>query len=144
MSDPLPIAVAAANPHFERIGGHAGVVRLVDAFYATMQTLPEARTIRAMHDANLAETKRVLVRYLVEWLVGARPYSEERGAPALRRRHLRFAIDTAARDAWLACMRRALDDTCPDAALRDELFAAFAKIADHLGNAPSESQHPSP
>lgn len=135
-----PIAVTA-NPHFERIGGNAGVVRLVSAFYAAMDALPEARAIRSMHDDDLAETQRVLVRYLCEWLGGAKLYTEERGAPALRRRHLRFAVDEAARDAWLACMRRALDQACADAALRDELFAAFAKIADHLRNV-SPPSHP--
>lgn len=143
MAAAVPIIVTA-NPHFERIGAEAGVQRLVDAFYAAMDALPEARAIRAMHDDDLAETRRVLVRYLCEWLGGARRYSEERGAPALRRRHLRFAIDDAARDAWLACMRRALEQTCADAALRAELMVAFAKIADHLRNVSPPSQPRSP
>lgn len=134
MQTALPIVHGVPNPHFERIGGHGGIAALVDAFYAAMDTRPDARTIRAMHADDLGATKAVLVRYFSEWLGGPRLYSAERGAPALRRRHLHFPIDDAARDAWLACMHDALALTCADAALRDELAAAFRRIADHLRN----------
>lgn len=128
-----PVA-AAANRHYERLGGEPAVQRLVDAFYRAMDTLPEAATIRAMHDADLGPTKRVLVAYLGEWLGGPRRYTPERGAPMLRRRHQPFDIDAGARDAWMLCMRTALAETCADAALRDELDAAFYKVADFIRN----------
>ncbi len=133
MSHALPIAVKT-NPHYERVGGHAGVVALVDAFYRAMDGRPDARTIRAMHAADLAETRRVLVAYLSEWMGGPRQYSTERGAPMLRRRHRPFDIDASARDAWMACMREALEATCADDALRAELLAAFGKVAEHMRN----------
>lgn len=110
------------------------MVRLVDAFYAAMDSREDARVIRAMHDVELTHTKAVLVAYLAEWMGGPRRYSATRGAPMLRRRHHPFDIDDAARDAWMACMRQALAETCPDAALRAELDAAFWKIADHIRN----------
>ena len=71
---------------------------------------------------------------LVEWMGGPRRYSAERGAPMLRRRHQPFDIDETAREAWLACMRQALERVGVDARLRQELEAAFAKIAAHLVN----------
>jgi len=126
--------VAKPNPHYERLGGQAAVVRLVDAFYLAMDSLPQASVIRAMHEANLGPTKAVLVKYLSEWLGGPRVYSPERGAPMLRRRHQPFDIDSAARDAWMACMRQALALVCADAALRAELDAAFYKVADFMVN----------
>ncbi len=129
----LPIAVTT-NPHFGRFGGEAAVRRLVDAFYGAMDSLAEARTIRAMHADDLASTKVVLADYLCEWMGGPRRYSATRGQPMLRRRHHPFDIDEAARDAWMACMQQALQQTCADAALREELEAAFAKIADHIRN----------
>jgi len=134
MDSTLPIVAAPTNPHFERFGGEAAVVRLVDAFYRAMDTRDDARTIRAMHAADLAPTKTLLVKYFTEWLGGPRRYSAERGAPMLRRRHLRFPIDAGARDAWMGCMRQALGETCADEALRGELDGAFLKIADHLRN----------
>ena len=121
---------------FARIGGAAGVDRLVEAFYARMDALPEARGVRALHAANLAPTKLILKRYLGEWMGGPPLYSQERGHPRLRMRHIRFPIGEAERDAWLACMRAALAETVGDGALRDDLFKAFAGLADWMRNQP--------
>lgn len=135
MPKPLPGVVAApVNRHFERLGGRPAVERLVQAFYRAMDTRPEAATIRAMHAPDLGPVRAVLVDYLCEWLGGPRLYSTQRGAPMLRRRHQPFDIDAAARDAWMACMCQALEETTPDAALRAELEGAFWKIADFIRN----------
>ncbi len=134
MNSALPIVATPPNPHLQRFGGPAAVTRLVEAFYRAMDTRADARTIRAMHEPDLARTRAVLVDYLCEWMGGERRYSARHGPPALRRRHMPFAIDDHARDAWMACMRQALAETCPDAALRGELASAFFKIAHHLRN----------
>jgi hemoglobin len=110
-----------------------------------MDELPQATTIRAMHEADLGATQAVLQSYLSEWLGGPKLYSPLRGVPKLRRVHQPFAIDTAARDAWMACMRRALAEVCVDEALRAELDTAFYKIADFIRNTattPSTVPHP--
>jgi len=139
----LPPA-APANPPLDRFGGPEAVVRLVDAFYRAMDGREDARTIRAMHDADLAQTKSVLGRYLIQWLGGPPLYTAGRGAPMLRRRHLRFAIDAAAQEAWMACMRQALAETCADAGLRADLEAAFAQVAAHMRNRDSADTPPPP
>ena len=139
--DPNP-TLLDRTPHFARLGGRDAVVRLVDAFYRAMDSQPEASAIRAMHEADLAQTKAVLVKYLTEWMGGDRLYSPEHGAPMLRRRHQRFAIDANARDAWMLCMREALNEVCVDVALRVELDAAFYKVADFMRNTESTSPHP--
>lgn len=144
MSLSLPVVAQPLNPHFARLGGEAAVVRLVDAFYDAMDRRPEAATIRAMHATDLGPTRALLVDYLCEWLGGPRRYSARRGAPRLRRAHAHFAIDAAARDAWMDCMRHALDTACDDAALRGKLAQAFARIAEHLRNdGGSHPPHPS-
>ena len=143
MSAPALIPVVA-NPHFERLGGAVAVQRLVEAFYAAMQDRDDARAVRAMHTADLTATKAVLVLYLSEWLGGPKRYTAERGAPRLRRVHQPFAIDAAARDAWLACMQQALDQTSGDAELKSTLRAAFAKIAEHVQNTQAPLHHRSP
>ena len=122
--------------HFSRIGGAAAIDRLVEAFYARVDVLPEARAIRAMHADDLSATKGVLKRYLGEWMGGPALYSRERGHPRLRMRHLGFKIGEAERDAWLLCIRGALKDVVADVALREELFQAFFKIADWMRNQP--------
>ena len=129
------------TPHYARLGGHAAVVALVDAFYRAMDTRPEAAAIRAMHAPDLTHTQAVLVKYFSEWLGGPRHYSTERGPPRLRRVHQTFPIDAAGRDAWLACMQQALDETCADAELRHALMAALSKIAHHVQNTDTPSPH---
>jgi hemoglobin len=119
---------------FERIGGSATIDRLVDRFYELMDTLPEANTIRAMHAADLGLIRDVLKRYLTEWTVGPKLYSVEKGHPRLRQRHIGFAIGDAERDAWLICMRGALEETVIDAAARQDLDKALSGLADWMRN----------
>jgi hemoglobin len=130
----LPLAAPPANPHYSLLGGEAGVQRLVERFYALMDQLPQAQTIRAMHPSDLTRSKEHLFMFLSGWLGGPPLYAERRGPPRLRRDHMAFAIDTTARDAWMACMRQALADVVEDAALRAQLEAAFFKTADFLCN----------
>jgi hemoglobin len=107
-----------------------------------MSTLPEAAGIRAMHDADLAPTKAVLVAYLTEWTGGPRQYTPWRGVPKLGRVHRPFAIGPAERDAWMHCMSLALDDVGADSQLKGELLRAFAKVADHLASHHPATDHP--
>jgi hemoglobin len=119
---------------FERIGGAVTVDRLVENFYLRMETLPEAGIIRAMHPSDLGSVKHVLKRYLSEWMGGPKLYSPEKGHPRLRQRHLGFSIGNEERDAWLKCMRGALQETVSDEAARAELDLALSKLADWMRN----------
>lgn len=119
---------------FQRIGGAVTVDRLVECFYARMDTLPEAQVIRAMHSLELEPIKNVLKRYLSEWLGGPKLYSPEKGHPRLRQRHLGFKIGAAERDAWLLCMRGALEQTIDDPASRQEILEALQELADWMRN----------
>ncbi len=94
---------------FVAAGGEEGIVRLVDAFYDAMERLPEAARIRAMHPADLAVSRDKLARFLCGWLNGPKRYQEKYGAISIPGVHAHLAVDTAARDAWLACMVEALD-----------------------------------
>jgi len=107
---------------------------LVERFYHHMDTLPEARTIRALHPPGLAPVKDVLFKYLVGWLGGPQLYVAERGHPRLRHRHLAFPIVDAERNAWMACMTRALDEVVADSDLRTHLAQAFFQTATFLRN----------
>ena len=135
----LPAATLAPPTHFEAIGGQAAVDRLVDAFYAQMDSRAEARGIRAMHEADLGHTQAVLRLYLAEWLGGPKDYTAQRGHPRLRMRHGAFPIGVLERDAWLACMAAAMQQTGVPPDLHSVLMAAFFKTADWMRNTP---QHP--
>lgn len=120
--------------HYQRIGGEAAVRALVERFYEHMDTLPQAQDIRRMHPADLAPARQKLYEFLTGWMGGPPLYVNKYGHPHLRQRHLPFPIDDAARDQWMLCMRRALDEVVADPALRQELAAAFQKVADHMRN----------
>lgn len=123
-----------AATDFERIGGEAGVRALVDSFYRHMESLLEARIVRALHPPDLALVRELLFKYLVGWLGGPQLYVAERGHPRLRRRHLAFPIGDAERDAWMACMTLALDEVVADRDLRLQLGHAFYELASFLRN----------
>ncbi len=129
---PLPQIIS--NPHFDTIGGEVQIRSLVERFYFFMDTLPEAVGIRALHEADLSHTKEVLVKFLIEWLGGPKVYSAERGHPRLRQKHLTFPIGVAERDAWMQCMRSAMDEVVVDVTLRQQLDQAFFKTADFIRN----------
>lgn len=133
-------ALQSQKTPFHAIGGQATVDRLVETFYRNMDVLPQAQKIRAMHARDLGPTKAVLKLYLAEWLGGPKTYSEQRGHPRLRMRHMGFAIGPAERDAWMACMTGALDEVVDDVNLREKLKQSFAKLADWVRNDP-DNEH---
>ncbi|OYY59741.1 MAG: hypothetical protein B7Y61_23655 [Rhizobiales bacterium 35-66-30] len=84
---------------------------------------------------------------MCEWTGGPKLYSVEKGHPRLRQRHMGFKIGNAERDAWLACMRGALEETVADEAARREIDDALAKLADWMRNQadnPHDSGHARP
>jgi len=91
---------------YEQVGGEQFFVRLVDAFYASVES---DEILRPMYPEDLTEAKRHLVLFLVQYWGGPANYMQERGHPRLRMRHAPFRIDAQARDAWLEAMGSALE-----------------------------------
>lgn len=116
------------------LGGDAGVRRLVDCFYDLMDGVPEYHGIRKLHPQDLAGSREKLYLFLSGWLGGPPLYIDKYGHPMLRARHLPFAIGIAERDAWLACMLQAMEDTGVEETLRGALLKAFYGTADWMRN----------
>lgn len=95
---------------FQAAGGESGIKTLVDAFYRAMDTLPEARRIREMHNDDLTESADKLYRFLCGWLGGPKLYREKYGPIAIPRAHAHMDIGIEERDAWLLCMQEALKE----------------------------------
>jgi hypothetical protein len=70
--------------HFESIGGHDQVRRLVDRFYDLMETRPEAAGILALHPPDLSSSREKLFLFLVGWMGGPPLYMQKYGHPRLR------------------------------------------------------------
>ena len=119
---------------YQIIGGDATVRALIDRFYDVMDTAPEYYVIRKLHPADLSGSRDKLYLFLSGWLGGPPLYADKYGHPMLRARHLPFAIGAAERDAWIACMRQALESTVDDEKLRDWLLEQLYKPADWMRN----------
>ena len=72
--------------------------------------------------------------FLMGWLGGPQDYTMKHGHPRLRMRHARVPVDVSARDAWLRCMKVALDAGKVEGELRAFLDQRFSEVADFLRN----------
>ena len=119
---------------YDAIGGAPAIEALVDRFYANMELWSEAHTIRAMHPQDLTGVAHGLKAYLSEWLGGPALFSPTKGHPRMKMRHMHLPIATAERDAWLACMKEALDTAVADRGARMQVYANMEKLADWMRN----------
>ena len=92
---------------YERVGGEAFFVDLVDRFYLGVAGDP---LLRPLYPDDLHESSRHLALFLMQYWGGPATYGEERGHPRLRMRHAPFVIGPAERDAWLRHMLAALSE----------------------------------
>jgi hemoglobin len=127
--------VSDVNVH-DAVGGQAFFVDLVDRFYQRVST---DLLLRPLYPDDLDGSKRHLALFLQQYWGGPGTYSEERGHPRLRARHVRFVISEAERDAWLGHMTAALDAVVAergiDPHIEAQMLEYFAHAADFLVNA---------
>jgi hemoglobin len=119
---------------YDLIGGEKTILNLVERFYFYMDTLPEARGIRAIHQHNLSSAKNKLFKFLSGWLGGPNLFIEEFGHPMLRARHLPFAIGESERDQWMLCMNKALAELTMDSQIKLDIQNALQQLATHMIN----------
>jgi hemoglobin len=72
--------------------------------------------------------------FLAQYWGGPTTYQEERGHPRLRMRHAGFHINPDAKEAWLSCMKAAVDGVEMDEANREKLWRYLEGAALHLVN----------
>ena len=119
---------------YDAIGGEPTFTRLVDTFYAGVATDPVLRAIYPEDDLGPAAERLRL--FLIQYWGGPTTYSDTRGHPRLRMRHARFAVNSAAKDAWLRHMRAALDALALPEEYDAMLWQYFTRAADSLRNTP--------
>lgn len=124
---------------FERAGGERFFVGLVDRFYDGVAGDP---VLRPLYPRDLADSRRFLAGFLVQYWGGPGDYSVERGHPRLRMRHMPFRIGEAERDAWLRHMIAALDAEPPEEAVYRAMVEYFVSTAEFLRNTDPLSLRP--
>lgn len=99
---------AAIGSFYEKIGGHATFEQLVRAFYDGIRT-DEVLMPMYPEQPDLEGAIQRLTGFLEQYWGGPGTYSEKRGHPRLRARHIPFRVNPDARDRWLHHMRAAVD-----------------------------------
>ena len=99
---------AAMGSFYEKIGGHPVFERLVRAFYDGIRT-DEVLLPMYPEQPDLEGAIQRLTGFLEQYWGGPGTYSEQRGHPRLRARHMPFRVNPDARDRWLFHMRAAVD-----------------------------------
>jgi hemoglobin len=118
--------------YYELFGGQAFFADLVSQFYAHVAT---NEILRPMYpESDMKGAARRLQMFLEQYWGGPTTYQAERGHPRLRMRHAGFHINPAAKEAWLSCMKAAVDGVDMDEANREKLWRYLEGAALHLVN----------
>ncbi|WP_068252437.1 globin [Janibacter corallicola] len=121
---------------YDQVGGHETFEALVHKFYEGVAQDPTLRALYPEEDLGPAEGR--LRMFLEQYFGGPNTYSQQRGHPRLRMRHVHYAVTPDQRDRWMRHMLAAMDSLdlpeAHDAAMRDY----FTRAADMLINADEE------
>lgn len=116
---------------YEYVGGTPFFLTLVERFYQGVAADP---LLRPMYPEDLAGAKARLAGFLVQYWGGPTDYSDARGHPRLRMRHAPYRVDTAARDAWFAHMRTAVEASGVDTRVQELMLDYFTHAATAMIN----------
>ena len=112
--------------------GEEGIERMVRAFYRRVKV---DELIGPMYPEGKWEQSEWRLREFLNFrLGGIERYTEKRGMPRLKMRHVPFSIGIAERDRWLELMAGAMDEAGVSEAVQDQLKPFFAGIADNMRN----------
>jgi hemoglobin len=119
---------------YDAVGGEPTFHRIVARFYEQVATDEVLRPLYPEQDLGPAEERLRL--FLMQYWGGPTTYSDLRGHPRLRMRHMPFAIGGAERDAWLGAMRIAIDEAGLAQAHRAQLWEYLEMVAHNMTNQP--------
>ncbi len=111
--------------------GEASLQELTKNFYEEVHKIPE---LRSLNSEDLEAADRRIYLFLVQVLGGPQTYSEERGHPRLRMRHMQLEIDAKLRSYWMNTMLNALDKVALEQEVREELLNYFTQVTHAMIN----------
>lgn len=118
---------------YERVGGHQTFVQLVRQFYRGVAGDEPLKALYPEEDLGPAEERLRL--FLEQYWGGPKTYSEHRGHPRLRMRHMPYAVTPTQRDRWLRHMSAAIDTLHLDPINDQQMRAYMEHAANFMVNA---------
>jgi hemoglobin len=126
---------------YDYVGGMPFFERLVGRFYD--EVAEDEVLLRLYPDReDLGPARERLTLFLAQYWGGPSTYSDERGHPRLRMRHMPFAIGPTEREHWLRAMRIALDEADPPSLVRIRFESYFDMTAEAMRNQDAADQGP--
>ena len=119
---------------YHQVGGRETFRRLTEKFYQGVAADPGFKAMYPEEDLYPAQMR--LQMFLEQYWGGPGTYSQRRGHPRLRMRHMPYPVDSAARDTWLRHMRAAVDALDLPPLQADTLWDYFDRAAHSLQNRP--------
>ncbi|MFT3662840.1 MAG: globin [Gordonia sp. (in: high G+C Gram-positive bacteria)] len=122
---------------YDQVGGESTFHAITARFYEEVKK--DEVLVPMYPEADLSGAERRLRMFLEQYWGGPHTYSDERGHPRLRMRHMPYKIGPIERDAWLRCMKIAVA-SIPAETLDDEhrtrMLDYFDAAAHSLMNSP--------
>lgn len=123
---------------YEALGGEETISRLVQAFYKRVAQHPD---LKPLFPDDFTEIRQKQFMFLTQYFGGPTLYSDVYGHPMMRMRHLRFPITPKRRDAWLQCMREAMDEIGLDGIVREQAYARLEMTANYMVNTEGDQEN---
>lgn len=117
---------------YDAVGGMVFFRRLVDGFYRRVEE--DEVLMRLYPEDDMVGARERLTLFLGQYWGGPTTYSDRRGHPRLRMRHVDFWIDQDARDRWVTAMNASLAEVSPPDDIAQMMRDYFAMAADHMIN----------
>ncbi len=97
-----------------------------------METLPEAKNIRAMHSKDLTLPKRKLAYFGIQWGEGPKLYKTDFGDLDICAFHNQFKISDRDASAWMLCMKKAIEEQDYTKEFKIYLIDQYQQSADFI------------
>ncbi|NHN33492.1 globin domain-containing protein [Paenibacillus agricola] len=116
---------------FEAIGGTETIRRIVEAFYPLVQAHP---LLGPIFPENIDPVMAKQILFLTQFFGGPTLYTDKYGHPMMRARHMPFEITPERAEAWLSCMKQAVESTDLAPELQDFMLERLKGPAHHFVN----------
>lgn len=94
------------SPEIYGVMGEENIFRMLEDFYREL----EQSSVRHLFPEDMVEASKRSACFFVGLLGGPPLYHTRYGPPRMRARHMPFAIDEQARQVWLQCFEKVLED----------------------------------
>ena len=128
----MDVVTQPQRSFYDEVGGHDTFNAIVSRFYQLVREDEILRPLYPEDELDAAEER--LRMFLIQYWGGPRTYSEQRGHPRLRMRHMPFKVNPAQRDRWLTHMRAAVDDLDLPPLYEAELWGYLERAAHAMVN----------